>query len=263
MIDFEVQGAIFDVDDTLLDNNSGVKFGVVGRGLHERSRLAAAREVGKRHGIRQLSELSAEDNLEAFMSASVHTLQAAVWNIMLMTGLADSEVANPEDPLLQEIVSLKNELHADIILNEGEEVPGASAFVRALAGNGLEDRLAIASSAIRRDVDLFLGKVGLAPLFPARRVVTLESITHPKPNPEAFNLAYASLGLPDSHRQTTCAFEDDPRGIMAAQAADLYVCAITTRFSREELMALEVPPDLVADSYAEFAEHFGLSLIHT
>lgn len=56
MIDFEVKGAILDVDDTLLDNKPGVP----GQGLHERSRLAAAHTVGKEHSIPALEELTAQ-----------------------------------------------------------------------------------------------------------------------------------------------------------------------------------------------------------
>lgn len=191
MIDFRVKGVIFDVDDTLLDNKPGVP----GYGLHERSRLAAVHEVGKRHGIKELEEMSVEDNLEAFMSAPVHTVDAAVWNMLVMTGLVDSEVINEGHPLLKEIVQLKNDLHKDILSEFGEGVPGAIDFVHKLAKSGLEDKLAIASTAIRRDVDLFLEMTGLTPLFYADRIKTKENITHPKPNPEVFNLAFDSLGL--------------------------------------------------------------------
>jgi hypothetical protein len=47
---------------------------------------------------------------------------------------------------------------------------------------------------------------------------------------------------------------------MAAKAAGLYVCAITTRFDRASLNSLEVAPDLIADSFQEFAGQFGLVL---
>lgn len=255
MIDFEVKGAIFDVDDTLLDNKPGIP----GHGLHERSRLIAVHEVGKKHGIDVLENMSVEDNLEAFMTAPTHTLEAAIWNMFVKAGLADSEVMNKQDPLLIEIVALKEKLHETVLMNEGEEVPGAIAFVRKLAASGIENRLAIASTATRRDVDLFLGKTGLATLFPDERIKTKESITHPKPNPEVFNLAFTSLNLPETDRHSVCAFEDDPRGIMAARAAGLYVCAITTRFSKKELMALEFPPHLAADTYAEFGDLFNLN----
>ena len=254
MIDFEVKGAIFDVDDTLLDNKPGKP----GYGLHERSRLAAVHEIGIRHGIKELENMSIEDNLESFMTAPVHTLEAAIWNMFVKSGLADSEVMNKDDPLLLEIVELKEKLHETILLNEGNEVPGAIEFVKALAASGLEYKLAIASTATRRDVDLFLGKTGIAHLFPNERIKTKETITHPKPNPEVFNLAFDSLQLPERDRFAVCAFEDDPRGIMAARAAGLYVCAITTRFSKSELMSLEFPPHLAADTYADFSELFQL-----
>ena len=42
MFDFTVYGAIFDVDDTLLDNEPGL----AEDSLHARSRLAAIREAG-------------------------------------------------------------------------------------------------------------------------------------------------------------------------------------------------------------------------
>lgn len=256
MIDFKVKGAIFDMDDTLLDNKSSVP----GEGLHARSRLAAVHTVGKEHGIPALQELTIQQNLDAFLTAPVHTGDAIVWNILMMTGIADSEVINLDHPLLQEIVALKNELHKDILREFGAEVPGAINFVKALGRGNLRGKFAIASTAIRRDVDIFLGMTGLSDFFPDERIKTKESITHPKPNPEVFNLAFASLGLDEKDKGNVCAFEDDPRGIMAAKSAGLYTCAITTRFDRKTLSELEVAPDLIADSYQEFAGYFGLEI---
>lgn len=256
MINFEVKGAIFDVDDTLLDNQPGVP----GKSLHERSRLAAIHEVGRRHRLQQLLAVTPVQNLEAFLSAPVHTVDAAVWNILQMTGIVDTEVLNPEDSLLQEIVALKNHLHKDVLREHGKEVPGAAAFVHALGRTGLRDRMAIASTAVRDDVDMFLGMVELTDYFPSERIKTKESILHPKPHPEVFDLAFATLGLHESDRRSVCAFEDDPRGIMSAKAAGLYVCAITTRYDRASLSKLEVAPDLIADSYPEFAHQFGIRL---
>lgn len=256
MIDFEVKGAIFDVDDTLLDNKPGIP----GQGLHEQSRLAATHEVGRRHSIEALRLLTVQDNLDAFLNAPVHTLESAVWNTLLMTGIADSDVINPAHPLFQEIVELKNHLHKDILMREGEEVPGAIRFVQALAEGGLEGKLAIASTAVRQDIDMFLTKTGLGILFPESCIKSKESITHPKPHPEVFNLAFAALGLSEEDKAQVCAFEDDPRGIMAAKAAGLYTCAITTRFDRDNLARLEIAPDLIADSYQEFAKEFGVTM---
>lgn len=255
-IDFKVNGAIFDVDDTLLDNKPGVP----GEGLHERARLIAAKEAGERYDIEALRQVSVEDNLNAFLTAPVHSLEAAVWNLLVMTGQADSQVINTEDPVFQHIVSRKDELYKDILLNEGEEVPGASMFVRALhAAIGLGGRMAIASMAKRRDVDIFLDKMGLTELFPEATIKTKEVITHGKPNPEAFNLAFDSLNIPEADRLSVCAFEDDPRGIMAARAAGLFVCGIATRYGVEHMLALEVPPHAAFATYADCMTWFDLS----
>lgn len=254
MIEFEPKGAIFDVDDTLLDNKPHTQ----GYGLHERSRLAAIRQVGEKYDIQVLKELSVVDNLNGFLTAPVHSLNGAVWHILAQNGLVTGDAMDLSHPLHREIVDLKNELHEVILLEEGEEIAGASAFVRALGARGLG--LAIASSAVRRDIDLFLKKMGMSGSFDDRRIISIESITHAKPHPEVFNLAFASLGLPERDRASVCAFEDDPKGIAAAKAAGLYACAITSRFSRDELLGAVVPPDFVGESYDEFAEHFGIDL---
>lgn len=254
--EFEFTGAIFDVDDTLLDN----KPGVVGAGLHEKARLRAVHEIGQEHGILSLAELSAKDNLDAFLNAPVHTLQAGVWEILGLTGLASGDVIDQSNPLLLEIVERKSTYYTAILLEEGEEVPGASKFVAQLVANGLKGRLAIASNAINSDIILFLEKSKLDQYFPDQHIVTIEQITHPKPNPEIFNVAFERLGLSENDRSKTLAFEDDPRGITAAKLAGLYVCAITTRFSREALETSKTPPDLIADSYTEFAALLGLQV---
>lgn len=46
-----------------------------------------------------------------------------------------------------------------------------------------------------------------------------------------FILAFDSLKLPETAGKFVCVFEDDPRGIMAARAAGLFVCAIGTRYT--------------------------------
>lgn len=250
----DIEAAIFDVDDTLLDNVPTTPE----YGLHEQSRLQAVHEIGAIRDIAELRAITPKENLDAFLDAPVHTLEAAVWNVLTRAGVVAGEY-NAKDPLLLEIVKRKNELHKVVLQRFGVEVPGASKFVQGLAAHGLEDRLAIASTAVRQDVDAFLGKYGLETYFPPHNRKTKEDITHPKPHPEVYGLAFKSLGLPERARSRVVAFEDDPRGIMAAKAAGLLVAAITTRYDRETLCALEVAPDIIADSFAEFEEIFGLA----
>ena len=256
MIDFEVKGAIFDMDDTLLDNQEGLR----GEGLHERSRLSTVHEIGISHGIRSLVDYPAEANISAFRNASVHTTKGAMWQILYECGVVNTKVIDLEHPLLNEMEALGFELHTDILSDEAEEITDASAFIRGLGRTGLKDKMAIASSGILKHIQIFINKVGLTEYFPLERIKSLESFTDPKPHPAVYNLAFESLGLTEADRSHTVAFEDDPRGIEAARAAGLYVCAIATRYTKEDLMSLKIPPDFAANSYKEFSGYFNISI---
>ncbi len=250
----DIKGAIFDIDDTLLDNNSRVP----ALSLHSRSRLAAVHQVGEYLDIIPLQLFTSEQNVEAFLTAKSHTIDAAVWNILFMTGLVTTEDIEPDHKLLLEIVKLKIHLHESLLKTEGKAVPGAIQFVEKLAATGLQESLAIASTAVRSEIVIFLTMANLTRFFPEDHIISRETVTHPKPHPQAYDLAFECLGLPQSDRTSVLAFEDDPRGIMSAKAAGLFTCAITTRFSRGQLSSLETPPDLIAASFAQFETKLAL-----
>lgn len=253
----KIQGAIFDVDDTLLDNETETIY----FGLHERSRLAAVHKVGELRGISKLCALTVKENYDAFRDAKVHTLDSAIWTILYNAGLVNGDDVDPENEILQEIATYKNEFHEVILRAEGREVEGATKFVANLHNSGLHAKLAVASTAMRHEIEIFFEMTGLSKLIPDERIISRESITHAKPHPQAYDLAFATLGLHDNARSNVLAFEDDPRGIMSAKAAGLYVCAITTRYDRQKLASLTVPPDLIADSFAEFEDVLSLSVV--
>ncbi|MGH7158258.1 MAG: HAD family hydrolase [Candidatus Saccharimonadales bacterium] len=248
----DVRGVIFDVDDTLLSNHPPQ----ISWGLHERSRVMAAQVAGKRHGIRGLQELTDAQAYRDFHDSSVHSLHGAIWQTLKRIGEVRGEL-DLTHPLILEMVALKDDLHEKTLRKHGREVPGATKFVKSLAAGGLEGKLAVASTSYRRDVLVFFDMANLHPFFPDKRIITREKFTHPKPHPESFELAFASLGLPG--KTGVIAFEDDPRGVASAKGAGLFTCAITTRFSRDDLAKLDTPPDLIADSYAEFARLLGVS----
>lgn len=248
----QVKGVIFDVDDTLLNNYpNGSK-----HNIHEISRLAAAQEVGRRYGSQGLLDFTLEQCLEAFMTAKAHSLQGAIWQMLVMAGEVEAgQDVDYDNPLFKELLQLKEELHEEILRSQGSEVAGATHFIEMLAAHGLGGKLAIASTACRRDVDIFLDEITeLHRYFPEERLFTREKFTNAKPDPEVFNLAFASLGLPETARASVVAFEDDPRGVASAKDAGLYTCAITTRFDKQTLLGLEKAPDAVAESYAEFEQ---------
>jgi HAD superfamily hydrolase (TIGR01509 family) len=252
----DFRAIIFDMDDTLLNNHpAGLHMG-----LHGQSRLQAAHEVGRRHGNQKLLALTEHHAEQAIYKSSIHSLPGVVWQMLLMAGEVSTEEIDYDHPLLKEIMHLKEELHEELLRTHGRPFPGAVEFIEALAANGFDGKLAIASTAYRRDIQLFMEITGLGRFFPEERIISREQLSHPKPHPDAYNQAFATLGLPEDARSHVTAFEDDPQGILSAKDAGLFVCALTSRFSRDGLASQAVPPDIIADDYAEFARLLGVPM---
>jgi FMN phosphatase YigB (HAD superfamily) len=98
-----IKGAIFDVDDTLLDNQADRAFGA----LHEHSRFGALQHVVEKYNLPSLQSLTYEENLVAFLTAKEHSLPGAVWNVLHQKGIVATEDLDPDHQLLKEIVYLK------------------------------------------------------------------------------------------------------------------------------------------------------------
>lgn len=252
-----IAGAIYDVDDTLL--RSQPTDDPLGN-LHQVSRLAALRTIAKKYdSCSQLEDVSPQENFNSFTASPVHTIYGAFHTLLKNRGILTGDV-DPTHPLILELVALKDSEYGKLLPLHGRAVEGADSFVRDLTvQNNIDEYNAIASTAIMRDIKTFLAMTSLTELFPDERIIDISKVSKPKPDPEAFNNAFLSLGLPDSARKRVTAFEDDPRGIASARKAGLFVCGITTRYSRDFLESLDRAPHLVANSYAEFREHFGLA----
>jgi beta-phosphoglucomutase-like phosphatase (HAD superfamily) len=246
-----IKGAIFDVDDTLLDNQAGASMGTI----HEITRLRAIRHAAEKYSLPTLLEVTEEENLAAFNNAKQHTLEGAVWKTLFDRGVVDTDELDRENELLKEIILLKNELHKGTLRELGQPVLDAVEFVTVLAKKyGIADKMAVASTAYRQDLDIFLNEMTpLRTYFPDERVISFENVPKgfSKPHPESFNRAFATLGLPDKDRQYVVAFEDDPRGVQSAKAAGLYVCAITTRYKADDPKLVAAKPDYVIENYAD------------
>jgi beta-phosphoglucomutase-like phosphatase (HAD superfamily) len=246
-----IKGAIFDVDETLLDNQAGVTFGTI----HELSRLQAIREIALRYDLPTLLEVTEQENFDSFTNAKYHTRDGAAWKILFDRGIVENEEPDPENKLLKEIRFLKDELHQELLRQHGRPVLNAVEFVTALANTyGISDKMAIASTAARVDLTIFLNE--LSPLrvyFPEERVISFEDIPQgfSKPHPEPYHRAFATLGLDEEDRKHVVAFEDDPRGIRSAKDAGLYVCAITTMYKGDDPRLLAAKPDYIMENYAD------------
>ncbi len=254
MVDFEVGGMIFDLDDTLVDNQEHT-----GSGLHERSRLEATRIVGEQFGIKSLTNYTEQANAVAFRRAKTHSNESAFWYILVDAGVVSPrEAEDPQHELVAALIAIKDDFHEDLIRSDARPLPYVAEFLEGATQKGIG--LAIASTAIRRHIDAALETTGLSGYFPVDRRISFEKIMAPKPDPEVYDLAFRSLALEKGERMNTCAFDDDPRGIASARAAGLFVCAIATRYSIGDLLSLPVTPDLASNSYTEYAKEFGIQV---
>jgi beta-phosphoglucomutase-like phosphatase (HAD superfamily) len=255
IVPFRPLGAIFDVDDTLLDNYPKSH----SLGLHEYARLLALREVGEKYGIRELTETTEEHNKHVIQRAREHSIEGGIWQLFYELGLVQSPVIDHKHALLQEIAQRKHELYEPVLHEFGAPLPMAVEFVKAVYVL-TDGKIAIASGAQRDDVWAFLRMSGLIELFEEHCVITRQDCTHAKPNSESFEKAFKALHIPEENRAQVLAFEDDPKGVVSASAAGLYVCGITSRYDAGGLARDGSAPDLVRGSYVEFAASLGITL---
>ena len=133
--------------------------------------------------------------------------------------------------------------------------PGARELVRDLAR---ELPLAIASGALRSEIERILAAGGLRECF--RAVVGAEDVERTKPDPLPYASAVALLARECSGlRPEDCvAFEDTMAGIASARAAGLKVIGVTHTYPAEKLGAAHrVAPGLSAIARADLDALFA------
>ena len=127
--------------------------------------------------------------------------------------------------------------------------PGVREFVHDAASHY---RLAVASGALRDEIDFVLEQAGLKKQF--EHITSAEDVVYGKPDPEPFLHALASLNRAAASGSTTitpedCAvIEDSIPGIRAARAAGMRVVAVANTHPQGDL----TEADVVIASLAEF-----------
>ncbi|MEN3332381.1 MAG: beta-phosphoglucomutase [Blastocatellia bacterium] len=122
--------------------------------------------------------------------------------------------------------------------------PGVAEFIRSASA---KYPLAVASGALRHEIDLILQHAGVRECFAT--VVSAEDVMRGKPDPEAFKKAYAALSALNTTGIATSeclVIEDSLHGVEAGKLAGMPVLAITNSYTRERLQAA----DAVIDSFA-------------
>lgn len=149
-----------------------------------------------------------------------------------------------DDAKLAELISRKAVYYKETIAQRTVIFPGVERLVPELAARF---PLAVASGALRHEIELILDGIGLKKCF--RSIVSAEDVHDGKPHPEIFIKALRELNKDRSEpiRASEClVIEDSKEGIMAAHRAGIKCLAVTNSHPAAELKADKVVASLEA-----------------
>ena len=137
-------------------------------------------------------------------------------------------------------VKLHDMLHAGVVL-----FPGAKEFVQAAAD---AVPVAIASGALRHEIEEIIGAAGIAGLFST--IVASGDTSQSKPSPQPYRLAFERLreasGI-DLVPDCCVAIEDSRWGLESARGAGLRCVGVTNSYPARELAGAELIADGLKD----------------
>ena len=194
----ELKGLLFDMDGTLVDNLA----------YH----FAAFAEYAKREGFDLLEPVTLKHN-------GMHS------NQIFPMVLGEAKVAEYGiDRLNRE----KEEVYRDMYRSKITPIAGLMELLQAAKKAGV--KCAIGSSGCRENVEMIVEGLGITDLIDAS--ISGSDVTHGKPHPEIFIMAYEALGL---KAEECVVVEDAVNGIVAGVAAGCKCIAVTTTASAETL----------------------------
>jgi len=139
-----------------------------------------------------------------------------------------------DDAKLQQLIARKAIYYQDMIRAHVSIFPGVKSLVASLARTL---PLAVASGALRQEIDTILGTAGLLDHFNV--IVSAEDVAHGKPEPEIFLKALAALNAQQkgaSIEAVDCVvIEDSKEGIRGARRAGMKCLAVTNSHPAELL----------------------------
>ncbi len=204
--DLELQAVIFDCDGILVDTEP----------LHYRAFQKVLVPFGLGHDFSHyLKHFVGFDDRDAF----IHAFEEAGIELGAAT--------------LERLIEAKSAVLRELIEQGVPSFPGVVELVRELMDRGIP--MAVASGALRREVEAFMASLGLQKAF--RAIVAADDVKKSKPDPETYLLAIDRLGLARGAQEplNCVAVEDTPAGISSAKSAALLVIAVTNSFSENEL----------------------------
>jgi len=153
------------------------------------------------------------------------------------------------------LLGRKSLYYEELLNQETRFFPGVREFIREAAEDSI---LAVASMALRREIDLALRAAGLSSLFSV--IVSAEDVSKPKPDPEVYLKALAGLNQLLSSQGTAqqilpaecLVIEDSVPGIRSARAAGMRVVGLVHTVGADQLEEADhVLPSLLGISPAQ------------
>ena len=155
-----------------------------------------------------------------------------------------------DDAKLSELIDRKARYYQDAIRTHVAIFPGVKSLVTALAPSL---PLAVASGALRHEIETILATTGLIDHFKA--IVSAEDVERGKPEPDVFLRALGALNDRNGNGKPIGAadcvvIEDSKEGIRGARRAGMKVLAVTNSH----------PADLLSEANAVVQSHEGVEL---
>ncbi|MPZ18338.1 MAG: HAD-IA family hydrolase [Luteitalea sp.] len=217
----DIQGAVFDIDGTLLNNMP----------FHEE----AFNTFAAVHGLPQL------------------TPETRKW----MDGKRNRDIFprlfSRDDMTLEESEALseqKESLYRELSKGRLSSLAGLDRLLDLLEARGV--RIAFATSAPKANVEHTLAELGLDHRLGL--VARSDELPRGKPFPDVFLEAARLIEALPEH---CLAFEDAPAGIVAARAAGMTTIGVSTSYPREILAQTDPPPHAVIADYDQFLSERG------
>jgi len=130
---------------------------------------------------------------------------------------------------LEELITRKSDYYLEVVSGGPPFVSGAIEFIREASRSYW---LAIASGALRREIDFVLRAGGVCDFF--RVIISADDTTHSKPHPEVYQKVLERMNV-DLLPENCVAIEDSARGVVSAKSAGMKCLALTTSLSHEAL----------------------------
>jgi beta-phosphoglucomutase len=158
-----------------------------------------------------------------------------------------------DESRLDALIARKGALLQQLLHADGVLFPGARDFVRAAAA---VVPIAIASGALRHEIDEIIAAAGLASLFTV--IVAAGDTPESKPSPAPYRLAFERLREATGRELAAdrcVAIEDSRWGLQSARGAGLRRVGVTTSYPAGELPGAELVTGGLHDLTLEALDH--------